>query len=88
MLPAASSARPPPVSMSAPPSSVENTRPDPAAFSFVIVTSKPPFGVVSYAPGVVGKSAELLKPSTTARPLESTAMRSPLSTALPPRNVE
>jgi len=51
-------------------------------------TSKPPFAVVSSAPGVVGKSAPLVKPATYALPAGSTATRWPLSTIAPPMQVE
>ena len=52
------------------------------------MASNPPFAVVSKAPAVVGKSAELEEPSTYALPPPSTWTCSPLSTAEPPRKVE
>ena len=63
-------------------------RAEPAAFSLVTKTSKAPFAVVSNAPAVVGKSAELVEPVTYALPPASTATRVPNSTAAPPRNDE
>jgi hypothetical protein len=75
-------------SEAAPPRNVEYTSFEPVAFNFVTNTSKSPFAVVSNAPGVVGKSSELVLPITYALLAESTLMRTPKSTWDPPINVE
>src|SRR5262245_32401501 len=59
----ASSAMPDAPSLFEPPITVENNRPDPMEFSLVTNTSLKS-GVVSNAPGVVGKSAEPVPPET------------------------
>src|SRR6266542_2823470 len=65
----------------------------PTVMSLVTNASELPLAVVSYSPGVVGKSEALAKPVTYAAPLASSAMawpRSllPMAPELPPRNVE
>ena len=45
----------------------------------------PPPKVVSHAPSVVGKSAELLYPATTVLPGSRTSMLVPVVDSLPPR---
>ena len=62
-LPAGSSTIAPAESVPLPPIRVEYTSAEPAALSFVTKPSLP-FGVVSKAPGVVGKSAEDVEPET------------------------
>ena len=47
-----------------------------------------PSGVVSKAPGVVGKSTDPAPPETYALPAASTTRPPPESNPLPPRNVE
>src|SRR5262249_61667107 len=72
----------------APPRKGEKPGPDPAALIFCTNTSTPPLFVVLNAPAVVGKSGELVLPSTYALFAASTAIRVPKSTWLPPLNVE
>ena len=62
--PAASTAIAVPRSLELPPRYVPYSKALPVAFSFATKTSFEPFQVVSKAPGVVGKSAELVDPVT------------------------
>ena len=62
-LPAGSSTMPPSASPCVPPITVEYTAAEPAGLSFVTKPSLPS-GVVSKAPGVVGKSVEPVPPAT------------------------
>ena len=47
-----------------------------------------PLGVVSNAPGVAGKSLDVVVPATEMLPIGSTAKDDPVSFELPPRNVD
>src|SRR5262245_10544209 len=88
-LPAGSSTMPPTESFALPPMSVEYTSADPVGLN--LVTKPSPLlasGVVSNAPGVVGKFGEEVPPATDALPAPSTATSAPLSESCPPRYVE
>src|ERR1051325_2218273 len=96
MFPAASSDTFTASSAPSPPRKVEATRPVPAGFSTVTNASgheeaagkqTPPRRAGGKAPGVVGKSAEYVPPTTIALPAASTATPLALSKFVPPRKV-
>ncbi len=71
------------------PKTVDRTIAEPLGLSFVANASSPPLGVSSYAPAVVGKSAESLLPTTYALPpLSTVTLRASSLLFEPPRKVE
>ena len=76
-----------PVSLCAPPTSVEKSRALPDGPNFVMKASLAPCREDARAPAR-GKSADAVCPTTYASPEESTAMASPSSLPMPPKYVE
>ena len=60
----------------------------PVGVNLVTKTSLLPPGVLCEAPAVVGKSAEVVSPTTYTLPWISTAILRPWSLLVPPQNVE
>ena len=71
-----------------PPRNVENRSADPVGFSSAMIASPPPLKVVSGAPAVTGKSAELVPPVSQALPAGSRTASLIESKSEPPTNVE
>src|SRR5262245_66405562 len=86
--PVASSARACAPSSPVPPRNVESRRLAPEGERRATNASEDPFQLVSYAPGVVGKSVETVEPATVAAPEPSRARANAGSRSAPPRNGE